>query len=436
MAEPPNNAWRQLSAVDRARLQDKLQRYLPMVLISVLAVPVIGFVIAATTGNIFAALPFMLIGVLGPVGPFILVGVVMFVFAKKFMAARSGGGGDAADLGLPIPEAPQPSGQPGEEPPLAPESAALLAGIDGRRAALGEQAQAMSRLIDLAAMVLVPCALALGLFTDGGNNLLPAAIISAVCYFLARGLTTQHFQKQFSALFKQTMLPQLLDRHDLAALDAAEPLALEGATQFGLIPAYDVIRRDDAFRGAHRGATVTIAEFAALYGSRVAKPGQWRPKGAHVVAQGLLVQAQFPGNVAAVTIVKRALDKPPPDLQRIGLEDPEFEEIYRIWGSDQIGSRAALTPAVMQRLKLMANSTDLLPPILLLESDTLTLIFGKANARNLFEPGDVTDADMSRHLKQIVTDLDEAMMLVDELLDVIAQMPGVRLDQTPTEIHP
>nr|WP_245396746.1 DUF3137 domain-containing protein [Jiella sonneratiae] len=262
----------------------------------------------------------------------------------------------------------------------------------------------------------------------------PSIIAGVGVYSVFHFAATDHHQKQFRDAFKKRVLPPLLVRHGLEEIESAAPVALERAVAFNLIAPQTRTRRDDAFHYAYRGATVTIAEFNALPAERKIENDR-RPRRQRVPINGLLVQIAFPGRVPATTLVGRELPRPKA-LVPIRLEDPEFHEIYEVWGSDQIGCRTLLTPAVMHRLLVIADETDLLPPSLLAEDGTLTVLFEKATARDMFEPGKVTDPQMMRHLRQIADDFDAVMALVDDLLDVVDQIPGVRLGPVAGDTHP
>lgn len=78
-------------------------------------------------------------------------------------------------------------------------------------------------------------------------------------------------------------------------------------------------------------------------------------------------------------------------LERVRLEDPGFEARDQVYGNDQIGARALLTPAVMVRLMGLARQTEGDPPRLVAKHGTLRVALSKGKAEDLFEPPSIAD---------------------------------------------
>lgn len=417
MSEPANKAWRMLSAADRARLRDRGQRLPPLVFGITLAIPLVGFLILLATGNLLLAFPFLLVGFLGSFAPFVAAIGAALLFHRNFLASR---GVDLSAIASKTDASREDSGHPDN-----PGMAAILAEIETERVVLARGFERGERWVKRIAVVAAPCLFAFALWSVGAQMVVPAIIICAGLYGIAHFAATSHYQTRFTTLFKQRALPQMLARHGLAAIGSDTPIPLDRPVFFGLIAPETRTRRDDAFRCDHRGAVVTIAEFVPAHDDRK-NDGNWRPRKLRIPTNGLLLQISYPGRVPATTLIGRQLPRPEA-LAPVRLEDPEFEEIFEVWGSDQIGSRTLLTPAVMRRLLQMADSTDLLPPSVLVEGGTMTVVFEKTTARDMFEPGKVTDPELMHHLRKIADDLDAVMGLADDLLDMVERTPGVRL---------
>ena len=95
------------------------------------------------------------------------------------------------------------------------------------------------------------------------------------------------------------------------------------------------------------------------------------PKNSRVVFNGLLAELAFPGQSSGTTIVAKdggllgnavRTFVQTSGLERVRLEDPDFESRYQVYSSDQISARALLTPAVMQRLMQLERHTQGDPP--------------------------------------------------------------------------
>ncbi|MBS0411045.1 MAG: DUF3137 domain-containing protein [Proteobacteria bacterium] len=75
----------------------------------------------------------------------------------------------------------------------------------------------------------------------------------------------------------------------------------------------------------------------------------------HTVFSGQLFRIAFPRRFLGTTVVLRDSGwlnrfECPPHLSKVGLEDPHFEKIFEVFGSDQVEARAILTPGFMQQL--------------------------------------------------------------------------------------
>jgi hypothetical protein len=103
----------------------------------------------------------------------------------------------------------------------------------------------------------------------------------------------------------------------------------------------------------------------------------------------------------------------------VRLEDPRFEERYQVYSSDQIGARALLTPAVMERLMELDRHTQGDPPRLLAEEGTLRVALSKGKGEDLFEPPSIADpAHSSDMLLELSSDIASVLKLVDAVLEL------------------
>ena len=68
---------------------------------------------------------------------------------------------------------------------------------------------------------------------------------------------------------------------------------------------------------------------------------------------------------------------------RVKLEDPEFEKIYEVYGTDQIESRYILTPAIMQAMTAIKKELDTFVYFSFIEERVYCAMYFN---KNLFEP--------------------------------------------------
>lgn len=102
---------------------------------------------------------------------------------------------------------------------------------------------------------------------------------------------------------------------------------------------------DDHFAGVRANCAFELCEATLTKGSG---------KNRSLVFQGQLFRIAFPRKFLGVTVVLRDSGwlnhfECPSNLSKVGLEDPHFEKIFEVFGSDQVEARAILTPAFMQR---------------------------------------------------------------------------------------
>lgn len=103
---------------------------------------------------------------------------------------------------------------------------------------------------------------------------------------------------------------------------------------------------EDHFEGVRTSCAFDLCEARLTRGS-----GKER----RTVFSGQLFRIAFPRRFLGTTVVLRDSGwlnrfECPPHLAKVGLEDPHFEKIFEVFGSDQVEARAILTPSFMQQL--------------------------------------------------------------------------------------
>jgi len=128
--------------------------------------------------------------------------------------------------------------------------------------------------------------------------------------------------------------------------DKVEAPAFQRFLDLRLLPQSDSRKFADRFTGRRADRAFAFCEATLVKGS-----GRRR----HTVFNGLLFQIAFSRPFDGVTVVLRDAGllnrfECPPNLIKVALEDPQFEQIFEVFGSDQVESRALLTPAFMQEI--------------------------------------------------------------------------------------
>ena len=235
---------------------------------------------------------------------------------------------------------------------------------------------------------------------------------------LGWALAFTSLNKVYRRAYKDSIIPHLTAC--FGALDyrpAVEP-DLKRLARLGLIPGFGVKKAEDEILGTYRDVHVNIVEAKLETGG----------KNSRVVFNGLLAELAFPDRFPGTTVV--AKDGGPlgnvlrdfvqaRGLERVRLEDPEFESRYQVFGSDQISARALLTPAVMQRLMELDRHTQGDPPRLLAENGVLRVALSKGKSEDLFEPPSIANpVGGSDMLLELSRDIGSVLEIVDAVLEL------------------
>lgn len=189
-----------------------------------------------------------------------------------------------------------------------------------------------------------------------------------------------------------------------------KPAALQQMQALRLLPAFDSERYEDRFTGSRRGCDFELCEADLDQGS-----GKSRTN----VFKGQLFSVAFPRRFLGTTVVLRDAGwwnrfGRPKDLERVGLEDPHFEKIFEVTGSDQVEARAILTPDFMEKLLALEA---------VFEGTALRCAFAggrvliAVEGKDRFEIGDVFRnlVDYGR-VQQVARDLEAVFGLIDSFV--------------------
>lgn len=276
--------------------------------------------------------------------------------------------------------------------------------------------------IDFRAAWMVPLGLIAGLILgpifQNDYPVLGAIGWAAIGATAGWGTAFTSLNNKYRRAYKDSIIPHLAACFGTLDYRPAVEPDLKRLAKLGLIPGFGKKVVEDEILGAYRGIPVNIVEAKLETGG----------KNSSVVFNGLLAELAFPGRFAGTTIVAKDGGVvgntirnfvQESRMERVRLEDPDFESRYQVYSSDQIGARALLTPAVMQRLMELERQTQGDPPRLLAEYGTLRVALSKGKADNLFEPpsiaSPVSGSDM---LVELSSDIGSVLELVDAVLEL------------------
>lgn len=226
---------------------------------------------------------------------------------------------------------------------------------------------------------------------------------------------------RYSATYKAEVLPRLAARFD--ALDYRKAVAPDAALlkRQRLFRHFDQMGADDEIFGTYRGVPISIVELALT--EQVGKETR-------TVFAGLFTRITLPRALAgttAVVIDGGALGNLRDAFggDRVRLEDPAFERVYQVFGTDQIAARALLTPAFMTRFLALGERTGFQRPLALSQGNDLTIALPKQGTGDLFEPPSYSRPAASRAaLARLNGDLAAVLALADAVIDLDQSVRG------------
>lgn len=223
---------------------------------------------------------------------------------------------------------------------------------------------------------------------------------------------------KYGRLYKDKVLPRLAASFgDLSYRQAVAP-DLSVLADEGVMDPYDRIFADDELHGTHRNLPLNIVELKTERGSGKSKQTPFN---------GLIVTLDLPRDTGAVTTVAPELGGLGNFIKRMGaahrerirLEDPVFEKIYEVYGTDQVAARALLHPAFMEKFLKLGELPDFERPLMLCQGRTMQIIMPKRMGRDLFEPPSFEKPAATRAtLVKLKEDIAAVVALADSLIDL------------------
>lgn len=194
--------------------------------------------------------------------------------------------------------------------------------------------------------------------------------------------------------------------------DGPDPASFPTYRSLHLLPGYNDKAFQDFFTGRRGEVDFGLCE---------AKLEEGSGKNRHVVFQGQLFRLVTPRRLGSTTVVLRNSGwlnrfECPSGLKPVGLEDPNFNKAFAVFGGDQVEAREILTPTFMQRLNdLEAAYAGHHIRCAFTETDLLIAL----EAPNKFEIGNMFSSLVERsRVEGIARNLDEVFKLIDEFQGV------------------
>lgn len=186
----------------------------------------------------------------------------------------------------------------------------------------------------------------------------------------------------------------------------------------GLTGEITKIENDDYFRGFHDGICITISEVKLIRGS-----GQY----SSCTFNGLFIKLDLNKQTKHHTIIienpsfcsflTSGLPNHFPQMEKVELEDPEFNKHYHVFSQDQVEARYLLTPSFMERFK---NLKEIYKTNHIRASfQKNSVLIAMSSDKDLFVLGDITKS---------VTDSKEVQTLFEEFAAVLSLIEALKLN--------
>jgi len=170
---------------------------------------------------------------------------------------------------------------------------------------------------------------------------------------------------------------------------------IENKLRGQIFPNYNTVTWEDFIEGTYQGVSFQMHESTLATKS---EKGQSRQ-----VFSGLVLRIQFPKAFQGRTMLIKDggklgnffTGKDFNGLTHIALEDPEFEKLFQVFGSDQIEARVLLTTAFMERILRLATLRSKSGGQVQAVFQDKELVLAIRSDQNLFEPGSISESALN-----------------------------------------
>ncbi len=223
---------------------------------------------------------------------------------------------------------------------------------------------------------------------------------------------------RYARLYKEKVLPRLAASFGALSYRPAILPDIARLKAECIFRKFDASEADDEIIGTHRALPISIVELKLTHGSGDNK---------QTTFDGLLVTLDLPRDTGAVTAVVSDAGALGNYVDRqnvqhrmqVRLEDPVFEKVYEVYGTDQVASRALLNPAFMERLLALGALSDFDRPQVLCDGRVLQIAMPKRAGKNLFEPPPFSKPAATRAaLVELRADIACVLKAADAVIDL------------------
>lgn len=263
-----------------------------------------------------------------------------------------------------------------------------------------------------------------GQFSNEPGDLFDAIMLTVAGGFGGYVWASLELSNRYDRLYKSRVLPKLASSFgDLTWRPAVMPDLAQLRTE-NIFRAEGYASADDEIAGTWRGLPLNIVEL---------KLEKRSGKNTVVVFDGLIVSLELNRSTGAVTAViadggafgnlrDRMTDN---GRKRVALEDPVFEKVYEVYGTDQIAARALLHPAFMEKLLALGELPEFQRPLVLASGRKIIFVMPKRAGRDLFgAPGLRKPAASRDALTALRKDIAAVLAAADAVIDLDHRFTG------------
>lgn len=234
------------------------------------------------------------------------------------------------------------------------------------------------------------------------------------------GVWADRPRRRYVSAYKARVMPAIAGSLGEFSYDEKGKIPAKRLLGSTLLPTHDSYKSEDMFRGSYKQVDVELAEVKLTK-----QQGSGKNRRTVTIFKGLFALLSTHKAFSGKTVVRRDagaignwLGEKFGGLERVRLEDPEFEQRFEVYATDQIEARYLLTPAFMERLTALAGHMG---------GNRLQAAFYDEQlfvmvplSRNLFEPPSI--------FKSVLQDTGVAR-IARELGDVLAMVDVLKLNQ-------
>ena len=255
-------------------------------------------------------------------------------------------------------------------------------------------------------------------FSDDPHDFVEMIALIVVPGFAGYIWASLDLSSSYARLYKEKVLPRLASSFGALSYRAAILPDIARLKAEYIFRKFDASDADDEIFGTYRSLPISIVELKLTHGSGDNK---------QTTFDGLLVTLDLPRDTDAVTAVVadagalgNFVDRQKGQhRERVRLEDPVFEKVYEVYGTDQVASRALLNPAFMERLLALGALSDFDRPQVLCDGRVLQIAMPKRVGKNLFEPPSFSKPAATRAaLVQLKRDIACVLAAADAVIDL------------------